>query len=398
LSGYKPVICLRGGGTQKHNEKWYLRKGLIIFQFTVSLIFIIGTIVISHQLQFIRNRNLGFTSEAVVTLYPNADDSLSKVRALAQKIMQVPGVSKLALESNPPLSGADMGMTIRYKNRNEPELGVQKEIGDENFIPLYQMRLLSGRNLIHSDQVKELVINETCSKKLGFTNPGEAVGQLLYVKDKAYPIVGVVADFHQHSFHELIKPMCILNQSDRERRIAVKLATNGKEIKNANATLSSIEKKFKEIYPNDAFHYSFFDESIAHLYEKDQRTGWLMNISMIITIFISCMGLFGVAIFTVEQRTKEIGIRKVLGATVASIVAMISKDFVILIVIALVISSPIAFYCMNRWLQGFAYRIDIHWWVFALAGSGAILIALSTVGFQAIRAAIANPVKSLRNE
>ena len=166
----------------------------------------------------------------------------------------------------------------------------------------------------------------------------------------------------------------------------------------AKATLSLIAQQFKEIYPNDSFNYKYFDESIAQLYEKDQRTGWLINTSMIISLFISCMGLFGVALFTVEQHTKEIGIRKILGATITRIVVMLSKDFVVPIIIALVISSPIAFYFMNQWLQDFAYRINISWWVFALAGLGVMLIALITVGVQALKAAIANPVKSLRTE
>lgn len=185
---------------------------------------------------------------------------------------------------------------------------------------------------------------------------------------------------------------------DQEKVIALKLGTMGKQVGYAKTVLAQVEKQWKKIYPHDPFEYHFLNESIAWLYDQETKTASLMNTAMFITIFISCMGIFGLAMFTAERRTKEIGIRKVLGATVANITAMLSKDFVILVLFALVIASPVAWYLMSKWLQDFAYRIQISWWVFALAGFGAILIALITVSFQAIKAAIANPIKSLRTE
>jgi len=398
LSAYLPAESLKGNGSRKGSEKWWFRKGLIVFQFTVSLVFIIGSIVIAGQLNYTRKKDLGFRSDAIITIGTPRGDSLSKIGVLANKIKQLPGVNRLALQWVSPLEGNGRGHGIKFKSTDEKETGVVQVAGNEDYIPLYQIKLLAGRNLEHADSMKEIVINEKLSRLMGCKKPQDAVGKMLYWADKPYPVVGVVADFHSRSFHDPIAPLCIVNRPDREGTLAVKLTTAEKESKNINTTLSRIENAWKQVYPAATFQYQFYDESIALIYEKDQQTATLMNTAMIITIFISCMGLFGLAMFSAERRTKEIGIRKVLGASVASITAMLSKDFLILVLIALLVASPIAWYCMNQWLQGFAYRVSISWWIFALAGSAAILIALITVSFQAIKAALANPVKSLRSE
>ena len=215
---------------------------------------------------------------------------------------------------------------------------------------------------------------------------------------KVYPIVGVIADFHENSYHEPIKPVVIAHMPEEEKGIAIKLTTQHKQAADAKTILAGIAKQWKKIYPDEPFKCNFLNESIRWLYDQETKTAWLMMVAMAITIFISCMGLFGLALFTAEQRTREIGIRKVLGASVANIMVLLSKDFVLLVVIALAIASPVAFYFMDQWLQDFAYRIHISWWVFILAGFAAISIALITVSFQAIKAAIANPVDSLRTE
>jgi len=207
-----------------------------------------------------------------------------------------------------------------------------------------------------------------------------------------------VADFHARSFHETIKPLCIVNRPDREGTIAIKLASKGEHSNAIKTAISQIELLWKQIYPAGTFKYQFYDESLALLYEKDQQTATLVNTAMGITIFISCIGLFGLALFTAEKRSKEISIRKILGASISDIAVMLSKDFVRLVIISLAIASPIAWYFMNEWLQTFAYRINVSWWIFVLAGMSAIVIALLTVSFQAIKAAVANPVKSLRME
>jgi ABC-type antimicrobial peptide transport system permease subunit len=228
------------------------------------------------------------------------------------------------------------------------------------------------------------------------------VGKLLYQQfyqgEKPYPIVGVVADYHTGSFHEAIQPVIIENVPERISGVAIKLASSEKDLSNVKETLSKIEAQWKKIFPETAFDYSFLNESIARLFEQEQKTAWLMNVAMGTAIFISCMGLFGLSMFTAERRTKEIGIRKVLGASAVNITGMLSKDFVILVLIAILIASPVAWFFMHLWLQDFAYRINIPFWVFAAAGLAAVVIALLTVSFQGIKAALMNPVKSLKSE
>ncbi|MFI5195423.1 MAG: ABC transporter permease, partial [Chitinophagales bacterium] len=212
------------------------------------------------------------------------------------------------------------------------------------------------------------------------------------------PVVGIIKDFHSRSLHEPITPFFISSFKWGERDISIKLSTRGKGAGNFNTALAGIRKDWKEIYPNEKFDYSFFDETIAKLYDKEQKTSQLMNLAMGIAIFISCMGLLGLATFMTERRTKEIGVRKVLGASIGSIVSLLTRDFIRLVLLAVVIASPIAYYFMHAWLQDFAYRISISLWVFVAAGFAALFIALITVSFQAIRAAVANPVDSLRSE
>jgi hypothetical protein len=296
------------------------------------------------------------------------------------------------------MAGNGRGHAIKFKSTDEKETGVTQVAGNEDFIPLYQIKLLAGRNLVHADSLTEIVINEKLSQLMGCKKPEEALGKMLYWDDKPYPVVGVVADFHSRSFHEPISPVCIVNRPDREGTLAVKLASKGGKANTINATLSQVEKVWKQIYPAATFNYKFYDESLAAMYEKDQQTATLINVSMAITIFISCIGLFGLALFTAQKRAKEISIRKILGASITNIVTMLSRDFVILIIISLLIASPIAWYFMSGWLQSFAYRINISLWVFILAGAAAIFIALLTISFQAVKAVIANPVKSLRTE
>ena len=407
VSSYLPVLSLKGGGVQKGSEKWWLRKGLIVFQFTVSLIFIIGTIVIGNQNRFIRNKDLGLNTDAIINLSPPYQDSISNTKVLAERIRQVPGVSRTAREIFPPVGDPSFLMQLTYKGKDETKMRVLTRGGDENLIPLYQMRLLAGRNMEQNDSTRELVINESLTKALGFSRPEDALNKFLYADSSKNPvlmgnkvlqIVGVVADVNEYSIRESVKPMAIAHIPRLETRLAIKLATRGRQLTDAKTTLSKIEKAWKEVYPRTPFSYAFLDESIALMYEKERQTATLMNVAMSITIFISCLGLFGLALFTAEKRTKEIGIRKVLGASVTDIVTMLSKDFVLLVIIALFIASPIAWIIMHRWLQNFAYRVDIRGWVFVVAGLGAIGIALLTVSWQSIRAALANPVKSLRTE
>ena len=398
LSSYLPAITLKGTGTKYANEKWLLRKGLIVFQFTVSLVFIIGSIVITSQLNFLRSKDLGFTIDAIITVDAPRGDSLSKVTVLNQSIKQISGVSKSAMQWLPPMTGNPREMKLKFNAADQKDFWVKQIAGDENFISLYEMKLIAGRDLVKTDTVNELVINETLSKMMGDGDPANSLGKTLYWNDKPYPVVGVVADFHTKNLHETISPLCVINRKDREGSVAIKLASTGKNQIMVSRTIKEIGKVWKQIYPNASFDYKFYDESIVLLYEKDQQTAKLINTATAITIFISCIGLFGLAFFTAEKRSKEISIRKILGATTSSIAAMLSKDFILLVIIAIFIASPVAWYFSSQWLQGFAYRVNVSWWIFLLAGIAMLLITLLTVSFQAVKAAIANPVKSLRSE
>ena len=395
LSSYVPALTLKGQTTRTGSQKGYFRKGLIVFQFTVSLVFIIGTLMVSRQLNFMRNTDLGFSTDAIVSLRTGR---LGEGDVLAQKLRQLPGIEQVTKEWFPPMGEAFMVTKLTYRGKKEIALDVSAKAGDEHFIPLYQLRLLAGRNYVKSDTLRELVINATYAKALGFRNPADALNKLVDMDRKNYPIVGVVADFHEQSFHERIGPVFIGYLPRQSQNIGIKLSTKGKQLSDMKTVLADIGKVWKEVYPNTQFDYTFLDDSIALLYEKEQKTGQLVNMATAIAILISCMGLFGLATFTAEQRTKEIGVRKVLGASVASIVALLSNDFLRLVLIALLLASPLAWWAMNQWLKDFAYRVDLAWWVFALAGLLAVGIALLTVSVQSLKAALKNPVVSLRSE
>jgi len=396
LSSYLPVISLKGSGTYKGSDKWMLRKTLIVFQFTVSLVFIIGTIVIARQFSYIRNKGLGFSTDAIITVETPRGDSLSKARVAAEKIKQLSGVNKVALAWATP--GDAKAMRIKFRQSDIKDIGVGQVDGNEDLIPLYNIKLLAGRNLTHSDSVNEFVINEKLSRLMGCKTPSEAIGKTIYWFNKPYPVVGVVADFHSNSLHASIIPACIINRVEREGTLVIKLAAKDKQPGSIKPALAQIEKVWKSLYPAGVFDYKFYDDALARAYEQDEHAATLMNVSMSITIFISCIGLFGLVLFMTEKKAKEISIRKILGASATNIATMLSKDFIQLVIIALLIASPVAWFVMDKWLQGFAYHASISLWVFMLAGIGAISIALVTVGFQAIKAALANPVKSLRSE
>lgn len=286
--------------------------------------------------------------------------------------------------------------------KKESDVTAVSDWGNDGYIPFYKMKLIAGRNILHTDSLKEFVVNETFTRALGCRSPEEAIGKGVDWKgpngEHIYPIVGVVADFHQGSFHEAIKPAVIGNMPEFEHSLAIRLTASEKNTKDVKALLAGMEQEWKKVFPNDGFQYSFLNESITWLYGQEENTAWLINVAMGITIFISCMGLFGLGLFTAQKRTKEIGIRKVLGASITDITIMLNRDFVILVLIAFVIAAPISWYFMHQWLQDFAYRTEMSWWVFALAGLSTIVIALLTVSFQALKAAIVNPVESLRTE
>ena len=397
LSSYLPVLSLKGAWDRTRMRGGGLRKVLIIFQFSLSLLFIIGSLVIGRQMGFMRNADKGFDSDAILTLNPRPARP-EQVQLLAQNLRQLAGVTDVVLQGNPPMGWAHGASALTYSGKVPATLSVMEQRASPGFIAFYGMQLLAGGDIHAGDSVRELVINETYSKALGFTYPGEAVGKMLYKDTLAYSVVGVVADFRQESFHETIKPLVIWHFARGERSVAVKLATRGKGGKEAKAIIAGIESRWKVLFPKSAFSYSFLNESITQLYDQETNTAFLMEAATAITILISCLGLFGLALFTARRREKEVGIRKVLGASVADLALLLSRQFLLLVFISLVIASPLAWYFADAWLKGFAYRTTMNGWVLLEAGSTAVMITLLTVGFLAMRAARRNPATVLRQE
>jgi putative ABC transport system permease protein len=269
---------------------------------------------------------------------------------------------------------------------------------DPEYFDIYKLKLIAGKPLQQSDTLKEFLVNETYAKALGFTNPAEAVGKFVDRHNAKIPIVGVLADFHTKSTHDAIKPLAYSSASKNSHTVHFMLRSQEGSPGAWKTTLEKIAKEFKQLYPEDDFTCEFVDATIASFYKKEQDISRLLNWSAGLCIFISCLGLLGLVIYTTNTRTKEIGVRKVLGASVAQIVALLSKDLLSLVLLAFIIASPIAWWAMNKWLQDFVYRTNISWWVFAVCGGGMMLIALILLAARTIKAAIANPVKSLRTE
>ncbi|TSD66909.1 FtsX-like permease family protein [Inquilinus sp. KBS0705] len=404
LSGYKPVAVLKNQvtNTSKTRNAW-LRKSLTVTQFVIAQFFIMATILVSKQIYYALHKDLGFKKDAIVNIStPYKSIGTGKQQVFMDAIKAIPQIQMISVGGAPPSSGNTNSTTVTYKDgKKEIKTDLQQKFADENYIKLYQIKLLAGRNLRASDTVSGIVINNNYAKVLGFSNPNDAIGKMLDYNDKKREIVGVTADFYQRSLHAPIKPLAILlphnrTWNNRTFHIALKPQTaGGTEWKTA---IAGIEKAWKKIYPEDDFEYHFYDEDIAKFYTAEQNTSKLLTWATGLSIFISCLGLLGLAIYTTSQRTKEIGVRKVLGASVAQIVTLLSTELIWLIVLAFVLVTPIAWYAMHKWMENFADRTTISWWVFAVSGAGMLLAALFTLSFQTVKAAVTNPVKSLRSE
>src|SRR5579862_9508945 len=397
LSAFLPVLSLKGNVLHKGMEKLNMRKALVIFQFTISLVFI----TMKKQMNFMASGDKGFNSDGIITI--NRWGDRGKLKVLAEGIRHIRGVDKVLLQFNAPMGYAQTQSLFKFKGKEELTVQPTVEIGNEDYIPFYKMKLIAGRNMLPSDSLKELVINETLARKLGFANPQDAIGKLLYARrsgdEKPYPVVGVVADFHQGSFHDAILPGVIENApDDAKRSLAIKLSSGEKNVTEVKGIISQIQKEWKEIYNDDPFDFSFLNVSISWLYDEEEKAVSLVNMATVVTILISCMGLFGLSMFTTERRTKEIGIRKVLGASVAGIAFMLCRDVLKLIIIALIIASSISYIFAHAWLLDFAFRTKLSWWIFLCSGTTAIFIAVATISYHAVRAAKRNPVDSLRTE
>jgi len=404
LSEFKPVTVLKNqaySGTSQTRKAW-LCKTLTVTQFVISQVLLIATLVVGKQIHYSLNKELGYKKDAIVFLNTRWDfySSTPDLRPtqLYNKLKSIPEIEQVSLSGSPPASTNTSTTSMKYNDGKQiHENMVEIKYADPNFFDLYQMKLVAGANLQASDTMREFVINETYSKLLGFERPQDAIGHFIE-RDNQVPIVGVVADFHIRSTHDLIKPLAFSTALSNSHTIHFALKPRGEDSDSWNRALKNAEILFKEIYPEDDFSYKFFDESIAAFYKSEQNTIRLLKWAAGLCVFISCLGLLGLVIFTTVQRTKEIGVRKVLGASVAQIIGLLSKDFILLVILAFAIATPIAWWAVNQWLKDYAYRVELGWILFAVVGLSAVAIALITISFQSIRAALANPTKSLRTE
>jgi ABC-type lipoprotein release transport system permease subunit len=402
LSGYKPVLVLKNqaySNTGKTRSAW-LRKSLTVSQFIIAQIFIMATILVSKQINYSIHKDQGFQKDAILHLSTNFYDTIQGHKyLLADKIKALPGVKLISICTNPPSSNSTWSSTMKYKDgKKEIETNVEQKYGDTNYIKLYGLKLIAGNNLKQSDSVDAFILNETYAHILGFHQPEKLVGKYIEWGNKQIIIKGVVSDFHERSLHEPIKPLVIGSWAKNTRNISIALQPQNESGTSWKNTIGQIEKAWKEVYPKDDFEYHFFDEELAKYYDSEQHISDLLKWATGLAVFISSLGLLGLVIYSTNIRTKEIGIRKVLGASVAQIAVLISWEFIILIAFAFIIAAPVAYIGMYKWLQNFAYHTEISWWIFLLGVSVMIVIALLTLGYQTIRAAKANPVKSLRSE
>ena len=394
LSSFKPVRVLKNAGIMP-GRKSFLRNGLVVMQFSISVVLMISTLVIYNQLHYIRNKNIGFNKENLLYIeMPAVGDLKNNKDALKSSLDQQPDIKNYTITDYLP-TNLTSGTQLSWRGM-EPGtqvIGFRLSV-DENFVNTFGMQMAAGRffSKDFGGDDSSYIVNETAVKTMKVNRPADAIGKYISINGREAPVIGVVKDFNFKSVHQPVEPL-IMRSSFSGGYIVMRTtpATIQKVIK-------LIKKGFHEVYGNYPLTYGFVNEDLSRLYITEQRMSKLFNVFSILSIAISCLGLFGLATFATQRRIKEIGVRKVLGAGEASIVAMLSGDFIKLVAVSLLVAFPVGWWMMNRWLDNFAYHISVQWWVFVLSGVCALLIALTTVSFQAIKAALANPVKSLRTE
>ncbi|MES2427197.1 MAG: ABC transporter permease [Bacteroidota bacterium] len=394
LSRFKPVNALKnqlGGHIQTGA---FTRKGLIVIQNVIAQVLIISTILITMQVKYLKTADLGIDKETVL-MVPIPNNEQTKTDYLRNQLLADRNIKDVSFCHNAPVSDNGNGGSIKYNARDWEKFAGWTLVGDADYVKTFGIRLVAGRNVTENDNAREFLINEVLMRMLGVKNPQQIIGKQFTSGDlskEAGTIVGVVKDFHAKSLSVPIGPEYITTFRKRYTYAAVKINSG-----DLTTVINHIKKQWQAVYPDNVFEYRFLDQQIADFYQKEVLINRLITSSAIIAISISCLGLLGLISLLTLQRTKEIGIRKVLGASVASITGLLSADFLKLVLLAVVIATPIAWLAMNKYLQNFAYRIDISWWVFVLTAFIALLIAFITVSFQSVKAAMANPVESLRS-
>jgi len=398
LSRFNPVNALKSKLTSASPKGISLRRGLVVFQFIIAQALIIGTLIIVRQMNYFMDQPLGFDKDAIVNVPFRVDSVLhSRMDYLRQKLLSVSGVQAVSYSSNTPIEeGSDTWTNIRYNRAiKQSDFKAIAKFADEQYVPTYKLTMVAGRNLLHSDTVQGCLVNESLVKSLGITNPNDIINKEISMWNDQIkmPVVGVVKDFNNRSFKYGLAPLIIASDVVMYTQAGIKLDT-----KNLAPTMQNVKSIWQQTFPDFVYEYKFLDKKIENFYKQETQLSALYKVFAAIAIFLSCLGLYGLASFMAVQRIKEVGIRKVLGANASSIVYLFSKEFIILIAVAFAIAAPIAWYYMHQWLQAYVFRINISWWLIAIGGFAAIIIALVTISFQAIKAARANPVKSLRSE
>ncbi len=397
LSRFNPVTALKSKISANTAKGISLRRGLVVFQFIIAQALIIGTLIIVQQMNYFMNQPLGFDKDAIVNVPYRPDSTGDKQTDYLKQQLLSNGAQAVSFNSNSPMEdNNNMFTTFKFNHAlKDADFEAISKFVDNDYVPTYKLQLIAGKNLKPSGYTQEFLVNESFVKSLGLKKPEDIIGKEISMLNGLIkcPVVGVVKDFNDRSLRQRLAPLLIATNSTMYRQASIKLSTT-----NMATSMQSIKKIWQQTIPNAVYEYRFLDDKIESFYQQENQLAQLYKIFAAIAIFLSCLGLYGLASFMAVQRIKEVGIRKVLGATAGSIVYLFSKEFIILISIAFVIAAPVAWYFMNKWLQDYVYRIDISWWLFAAGGAASIIIALATISFQAIKAAVANPVKSLRTE
>ena len=398
LSSFKPVQVLKGKTATGFKSSW-LRSSLVVFQFSVSIILIIGTVVIYNQLKYIRERKVGYNREQVLVLHDTYNIG-GQIKTFREELLKLPGIDKVAISNDLPTAGPgnlnQRGWCLNATMDAKQGVILTSINVDENYIPVLDMQIGKGRNfsIEYKSDSTGIILNETAAKTLGLKEPLTAQLYRLGENNQAiaFHVIGIVKDFNFSTMHERVGPL-VMGLGDNRGNMLIRINT-----KNISSLISQIKNKWNSMAPGLPLSYTFLDNDFNNLYQAEQQTGKLFITFSVLAIFIACLGLFGLVTYAAEQRTKEIGIRKVLGAGVGRITTMLSKEFVRLVLIASVIGFPVAWWVMSKWLQSFAYRVDISWRVFAIAEFLTMMIALVTICFQTIKAAMGNPVVALKSE
>jgi putative ABC transport system permease protein len=407
ISKFNPALTLKGSKISSAGGSAWLRKGLVVAQFTISVGLLMVVILISQQVNFLRSKSLGFNKDNVINV--EIIPRTNRAEVFRNELSKISAVKNVSFATATPSNAGHWGTVMTKTNREDQDRhSITLILADDNFGKMYDMKLLAGRfteandtinasvSIPEEKRIMKSIVNEKLIREMGFESNEDAIGKQVWIGFNGghVEIVGVIADFNTGSLHEAIRPTLITANAREYEQAGIKIEAGS----NLPDAVAAIEAAWKVAYPEGIFSYKFLDEQIDAFYKSEQRLFSLFKIFSGLAMFISCLGLWGLAAYAAQSRTKEIGIRKVLGASVNSIVTLLSKDFVVLVVIALLIATPLAWYGINQWLKDFAYKIEISSWVFGMVGMAAIFIALATVSWQAIKAALSNPTESLRNE